>query len=154
MGHLACSEKFTIHHLQPIPALRIGHLQLPLTFRWLSTLPEEPDWKHSLGQQALSLHLLRLTCPLFYPLLNHPLSIKFVTHWAYIVLYTGVILNTDYNVLKMSVALFLWQESALTRDIGPINQVKRTSAYWIKAIKHNTFDNLILQKVWKFCLIV
>lgn len=55
------TQNLQCHPLLPIPVLRIGHLQLPLTFRWISALPEDPDWKQSLGQQALCLHVLRLT---------------------------------------------------------------------------------------------
>ena len=79
MGHLAHSEKCTMPAPSlPISVLRIRHLQLPLTFRWMSTLPEEPWLKAEFGSAgSLSAnppsHSAR---SLLHPPLNHLLKYK------------------------------------------------------------------------------
>lgn len=67
-GHLEHSGKCTMPLPAPVYVCRIEHIQPPLTFRWMCTLPE---WKQRWGQRTLSLHPL-LYFP--YPAICLPLS--------------------------------------------------------------------------------
>ena len=121
MGHLAHSEKFTMPApFLPISVLRIGHLQLPLTFRWMSTLPEEPWLKAEFGS-AGSLSASppsHSTRSLLHPPLNHLLKYKLCV-LAHPVVHRG---HFEYRfcALKIIVPFFFvpFSSGTFTRDAG------------------------------------